>query len=82
MKFQTDAGNPNAAGPDSEGITVDGDGYVYVAVERDNSAKGVNYNCILKVDPRTDAKDIVAMQEWDLTDSLPQVSANMGIEAV
>ena len=80
--FQKDADNPSAAGPDAEGITVDGDGYVYIASERDNSQKGVNYNTILMVDPHAEGTDLVALKEWDLTASLPQVSANMGIEAV
>lgn len=82
VRFQKDAENEKAAGPDAEGITVDGDGYVYLACERDNSAKGVNYNTILKVDPKAEGTDLIAMQQWNLTESLPQVSANMGIEAV
>lgn len=82
VRFQKDAGDANAAGPDAEGITVDRDGFVYLACERDNSAKGVNYNVILKADPKAEGSDLVAMKEWDLTASLPQVSANMGIESV
>lgn len=82
VRFQKDADNPRAAGPDAEGITVDKDGFVYIASERDNSMKGVNFNMILKVDPKIEAEDLVALQQWDLTASLPQVSANMGIEAV
>ena len=80
--FPKDVNNSKAKGPDTEGITVDGNGYVYAASERDNSDKGVNYNTILKVDPREEGTDLVAVQMWDLTASLPQVSANMGIEAV
>ncbi len=82
VRFQKDADDPDANGPDAEGITVDNDGFVYIASERDNSNKTVNYNTILKVDPYEDATDLVAIQEWDLTDSLPAVSANYGIEAV
>ncbi|MEG0275794.1 MAG: lamin tail domain-containing protein [Coprobacillus sp.] len=82
IRFAKDAKNTSAAGPDTEGITVDGTGLVYAASERDNSAKGVNYNSILQVNPNTDGADLVALNEWDLTASLPQVSANMGIEAV
>ena len=44
--------------------------------------KGINYNSILVVDPDTEGSDLTAVNEWDLTSSLPQVSANMGIEAV
>lgn len=80
--FRRDVGNEKAKGPDAEGITVDGDGMVYIASERDNSAKGVNYNSILTVDPNGDGTVLTAQKEWDLTGSLPQVSANMGIEAV
>lgn len=82
VRFQKDAENSGAAGPDAEGITVDGSGMVYIASERDNSAKGVNYNTILMVNPNNSAEDLVALKEWNLTASLPQVSANMGIEAV
>lgn len=81
-RFQRDADNPAAAGPDAEGITVDGDGRVYLASERDNSKKGVNQNVVLAVDPEAAGPDVVASQEWDLTASLPQVAANTGVEAV
>lgn len=73
---------PSAKGPDTEGITVDGDGYVYLASERDNSDKGVNYNVILKADPNAQGSSQNAMQQWNLTDHLPDVAANTGIEAV
>lgn len=80
--FRKDADNEKAKGPDAEGITVDGSGMVYLASERDNSAKGVNYDTILMVNPNESGTRLVAQKEWDLTASLPQVSANMGIEAV
>lgn len=73
---------PTAKGPDTEGITVDGNGFVYLASECDNSDKGVNYNVILKADPNAQGTSQNAMQQWDLTSSLPSVSANMGIETV
>ncbi|WP_342372482.1 lamin tail domain-containing protein [Propioniciclava soli] len=79
VRFQTDTG---PEGPDAEGITVSGDGSLYVAVERDNNAKGVNLNKVLKVDPDAAGATIVASQEWDLTADLPAVSANTGLEAV
>lgn len=82
VRFQKDAANPGAAGPDTEGITVDGAGLVYVASERDNSDKGVNQNVVLQVDPAAAGPDLVALTEWDLTDLLPAVGANLGIEAV
>lgn len=73
---------PTAKGPDTEGITVDGNGFVYLASECDNSDKGVNYNVILKADPNAQGTSQNAMQQWDLISSLPSVSANMGIETV
>ncbi|NLB46354.1 MAG: lamin tail domain-containing protein, partial [Microbacteriaceae bacterium] len=81
-RFQKDASSPSAAGPDAEGITIDGDGFVYLAVERDNSAKGVNFNAVLKLDPNAAGPDVVASQEWDLTSLLPAVGANLGLEAI
>lgn len=81
-RFQKDAADPRAAGPDTEGITVADDGFVYLASERDNSAKGVNFNVVLQVDPNAPGPDVVARTEWNLTALLPQVSANLGIEAV
>ena len=82
VRFQKDADNPDAKGPDAEGISLDSEGMIYLAVERDNSNKGVNYNVILQANPEESGPDIIASMEWNLTDSLPQVSANMGIEAV
>lgn len=82
VRFQKDAADAGAAGPDTEGITVDGSGLVYVASERDNSAKGVNQNVVLQVDPEAADGDLVAQREWDLTAALPAVGANLGIEAV
>ncbi len=73
---------PSAKGPDTEGITVDGNGYVYLACERDNSDKGINYNVILKADPNAQGSSQNAMQQWNLTNHLPDVAANTGIEAV
>ena len=80
--FIKDKDNPDAKGPDAEGITVDPEGMVYLACERDNSDKGVNFNAILMADPNTAGTRITAVKEWDLTSLLPTVSANMGIEAV
>ncbi len=82
VRFQKDAADPGAAGPDTEGITVDGRGRVYVASERDNNAKGVNQNVVLQVDPDKASSDLIADREWDLTGLLPAVGANLGMEAV
>lgn len=81
--FAKDAGNPDAAGPDAEGITVGGDGMLYLAIERDNSDKGTNMNMIMQVDPNTDGTgSIPSSMEWNVTASLPDVAANTGLEAI
>lgn len=82
IHYIKDGDNYSAAGPDAEGITAAGDGYVYIASERDNSSKGVNYDVILQADLSAEGTDITASKEWDITASLPSVSANMGIEAI
>ena len=69
-------------GPDPEGITVDGDGLVYLAVERDHDMPWQTQNVILQLDPWDPSNPIKAMQQWDLTASLPYAPANKGIEAV
>lgn len=68
VAFKKYADNLNAAGPDAEGTTLDGNRLVYLDVERDNSAKGNNYNIILQVDSNIDLSRIVASKERDLTD--------------
>ena len=83
VKFIKDANNPKAIGPDSEGITVDSKGRVYLAVERDNGEKNINKNMILQVaDPFKDKKEMVADKEWNITNLLPDVDANLGIETI
>ena len=83
VKFIKDANNPKAIGPDSEGITVDSKGRVYLAVERDNGEKSINKNMILQVaDPFKDKKEMVADKEWNITNLLPDVGANLGIETI
>lgn len=76
------ADNPDAKSPDSEGITLDNNGYVYIASERDNNQKGTNFNSILMVAPESSDSILVPIKEWDLTALLPQVAANSGIETV
>ncbi len=82
VRFQKDADSPKAKGPDAEGITVDGEGFVYIASERDNSNKKVNQNKILRVNINSPGESVVADTEWDITGALPKVGANMGIEAI
>jgi len=66
-------------GPDAEGISVDGEGYIYLAAERGSLAGN---NMILKADLNTDEEDIPAVQEWCIDGTLPEVDKNKGIEAI
>jgi hypothetical protein len=69
--------------PDTEGITVGGDGFVYETTERDNDASGVSRNTILRFDPNSPARaTITPTTEWNLTPLLPAAGANLGLEGV
>ena len=68
---------------DSEGITVAGDGTAYLAVERDNKSKDKNYNLVIEVqNPLNIGSSSKASRQWDITNKLPKVNANMGIETI
>lgn len=82
LAFLADVQNPSESNPDAEGITVDENGKAYAAVERDNNNKNVNYNVILQFDPWEEKSTVTALKEWDITNLLPDVAANAGIEAV
>ena len=82
LAFMADAQNPESSNPDAEGITVDSHGNAYAAVERDNNNKNVNYNVILRFDPWENSTTVVAKKEWNITNILPDVPANAGIESV
>ena len=71
VKFKKDKG-VSAPGPDAEGITLDKEGMVYIASERDNAAKGTNLNMILQVNPNENTRELVAMREWNITGHIDQ----------
>lgn len=81
LAFAHDAANALSSNPDAEGITVDGKGLAYAAVERDNNDNKVNANWILQFDPWAAGPTVVASAEWNITALLPDVEANAGIEA-
>lgn len=69
--------------PDTEGLTVGPDGFVYVTSERDNEASGISKNTILRFDPNSPAGPTIApTTQWDLNPFLPSVGANLGLEGV
>lgn len=82
VRFRKDADDAAALGPDAEGIALDGDGFAYIVSERDNGNKNVNDNVILKVDPKEEGTYLVAQNEWNLMDTLPEVAVNAGLEGI
>lgn len=75
---------PEGSGtPDAEGITVAGDGAIFLATERDNEAKAVSRPSVLRVEPGADGASTTT-HEWNLTaaGALPELGANVGIEAI
>lgn len=67
---------------DGEGISVGQDGRVYISVERDNADGGVSRNTILALDPSDGSHELIAQDEWNLTDLLPATGANAGLEGI
>jgi hypothetical protein len=76
----------NAGDVDAEGVTLaDGGsaGGIYVASERNNLAKKLSRNSVLRFDPtQSGDKTLRATNEWDITRDLPVVDANTGIEGI
>lgn len=74
---------PDGTGaPDSEGVTVTGDGSVVVGAERDNDADDASKLSLLRFDVTSTDAELSATAEWDLTAGLPAAGPNAGIEAV
>ncbi|MFJ7147046.1 lamin tail domain-containing protein [Streptomyces sp. NPDC100445] len=74
--------------PDSEGLTVGGDGHVYVTSERDNAKNSVPKDTILEFDPAATGSTLTPVHQWDMTSQFPQLDtgskddANLGFEGV
>ncbi|MCX6396220.1 MAG: lamin tail domain-containing protein [Propionibacteriales bacterium] len=69
-------------GPDTEGLTIGPDGFVYLASERNNDASGVSRMSVLRFDPNATGSTILPTSEWDLTSKIPAAGANLGLEGV
>jgi hypothetical protein len=69
---------------DAEGVTRAelGSTSIYVASERDNADPTVSRLSVLRYDTSATDSTIAALQEWDLTNDLPEVYANAGWEAL
>jgi hypothetical protein len=75
---------PDGSGePDSEGVTVGGDGGIYVSTERDNDVPATSKPSILRFDPNATGSSIDATAEWDVGPAMQQgIGANLGLEAI
>jgi hypothetical protein len=74
--------------PDSEGITVGPDGFLYVTTERDNLDNGVPLESVLRYDPNATGATLQPTTQWVLTDDLADVinpvkaDSNLGFEGI
>ncbi|MFJ9836488.1 lamin tail domain-containing protein [Streptomyces sp. NPDC101169] len=74
--------------PDSEGVTVGGNGHIYVTSERDNADNTVPKDTIMEFDPAATGSTLTPLHQWDMTAQFPQLDtgskddANLGFEGV
>ncbi|MEW2620074.1 lamin tail domain-containing protein [Streptomyces sp. NPDC048106] len=74
--------------PDSEGLTVGGNGHLYVTSERDNTKNTVPKDTIMEFDPSATGSTLTPVRQWDMTAQFPQLNtgdkdiANLGFEGV
>ncbi|WP_073928461.1 lamin tail domain-containing protein [Streptomyces sp. CB03911] len=74
--------------PDAEGLTVGGNGHLYVTSERDNSNNTVPKDTIMEFDPAATGSTLTPVHQWDMTSQFPQLNtgskddANLGFEGV
>jgi hypothetical protein len=68
--------------PDSEGLTVGGNGHLYVTSERDNANNSVPKDTIMEFDPAASGSTLTPLHQWDMTSQFPKIDANLGFEGV
>lgn len=74
--------------PDSEGITVGGNGHLYITSERDNTNNTKPKDTIMEFDPSSTGSTLTPLHQWDMTSQFPQLDtgskddANLGFEGV
>lgn len=74
--------------PDSEGLTVGPDGFLYITTERDNAASGIPLDSVLRFDPNESGATLHPTQQWNLTADLADVinpvkaDSNLGFEGI
>jgi hypothetical protein len=64
--------------PDSEGVTVGGDGALYVTTERNNTASAIPLNSVLRIDPSSTDAVLSATQQWDLSADFAYLATKSG----
>ncbi|HTR70061.1 MAG TPA: lamin tail domain-containing protein [Mycobacteriales bacterium] len=81
--------DPSVSQPDDEGLTVGGNGDLFVTSERDNVNSNVSKDEVLEYDPNASGTTLAPVQQWDLTSEfVPSVIAatggdsNLGFEGV
>lgn len=68
---------------DAEGVTMDGDGAIYAASERDNDAGTVSRPSVLRYElGDDDGETLAATDEWNLAEDFEGLGANQGLEGV
>jgi hypothetical protein len=80
---------PSGGGqPDTEGVTVGPDGFLYITTERDNDASSVPLDSVLRFDPNESGAVLHPTSQWDVTSDLSDVIApvkadsNLGFEGI
>ncbi|SNS51285.1 lamin tail domain-containing protein [Actinoplanes regularis] len=74
--------------PDAEGLTIGGNGHLYLTSERDNDHNTVPKDTIMEFDPAATGSTLTPLRQWDMTSQFPQLNtgdkddANLGFEGV
>lgn len=83
------ATDPTLSQPDTEGITVGPDGFLYVTTERDNARKNVALDSVLRFDPNEQGSVLHPTAQWNVTadfagviDPAVKDDANLGFEGI
>lgn len=83
------ATDPVVSQPDTEGITVGSDGFLYVTTERDNTNKSVALDSVLRFDPNEAGGILHPTAQWNVTadfagviDPAVKDDANLGFEGI
>ena len=81
--------DPTVSQPDSEGLTIGGNGNLFTTSERDNHNSNVSKDEVLEYNPNASGTTLAPVNQWDLTsDFVPSViaasgeDANLGFEGV